>query len=96
MKKSNSIRAGLTSEKLRQAFADNLRSALGRSERIATRHDLYFALALTIRDRVFQRAVETIETYGGKNARRVGYLSAEYLPGPHLANNLQNFDAEKS
>ena len=90
MKKSNSIRAGLTSEKLRQAFADNLRSALGRSERIATRHDLYFALALTIRDRVFQRAVETIETYGGKNARRVGYLSAEYLPGPHLANNLLN------
>src|SRR5262249_21200247 len=27
-------------------------------------------------------------TYGGAGARRVAYLSAEYLPGPHLANNL--------
>jgi starch phosphorylase len=90
MKKTATIRTGLTSEKISQAFADNLRSALGRSERIATKHDLYFALALTIRDRVFQRAVESLETYGGANARRVGYLSAEYLPGPHLANNLLN------
>jgi starch phosphorylase len=31
-----------------------------------------------------------METYGGVNARRVAYLSAEYLPGPHLANNLLN------
>jgi len=29
-----------------------------------------------------------MESYGGANARRVAYLSAEYLPGPHLANNL--------
>jgi len=28
--------------------------------------------------------------YGGANARRVAYLSAEFLPGPHLANNLLN------
>ena len=60
MNGSNSIRTGLTSDKLKQAFAENLRSALGRSERIATPHDLYFALALTIRDRVFQRGVESI------------------------------------
>ncbi len=90
MSTSDSIRTGLTSDKLGQAFAENLRSALGRSERIATPHDLYFALALTVRDRVFQRGVESLENYGGKNARRVGYLSAEYLPGPHLANNLLN------
>ncbi len=37
-----------------------------------------------------QRTVESMETYGGANARRVAYLSAEYLPGPHLANNLLN------
>jgi starch phosphorylase len=88
MRRSNSIRTGVTSAELRQAFTDNLRSALGRSERIATLHDLYLALALTIRDRVFEYAVESLEHYGGANARRVGYLSAEYLPGPHLANNL--------
>ena len=55
MKAAATIRTGLTSDQLKEAFADNLRSALGRSERVATLHDLYFALALTVRDRVFQR-----------------------------------------
>jgi glycogen phosphorylase len=90
MKTPPTIRTGLTADKIKSAFADNLRSALGRSERIATLHDIYYALALTVRDRVFQRAVESLEHYGGANTRRVGYLSAEYLPGPHLANNLLN------
>jgi starch phosphorylase len=63
---------------------------LGRVERFATRYDQYYALALTVRDRLLQRTVESMETYGGANARRVAYLSAEYLPGPHLANNLFN------
>jgi glycogen phosphorylase len=75
---------------IKQAFLDNLHSRLGRLERFATKNDLYLALALTVRDRLFQRIVETMDTYGGVNARRVAYLSAEYLPGPHLANNLLN------
>ena len=62
----------------------------GAPKRVATKHDLYFALALTVRDRVFQRTVGSLESYGGADARRVAYLSAEYLPGPHLANNLLN------
>lgn len=45
---------------------------------------------LTVRDRLFEHTVESMEDYGGANARRVAYLSAEYLPGPHLANNLLN------
>jgi glucan phosphorylase len=31
-----------------------------------------------------------MDTFGRLNARRVAYLSAEYLPGPHLPNNLLN------
>src|SRR5262249_40232135 len=87
---SSSVRTGLSSDEIKTAFHENLRCALGRSERVAARHDLYFALALTVRDRVLQRSVESLETYGGADARRVAYLSAEYLPGPHLANNLLN------
>jgi glycogen phosphorylase len=41
-----------------------------------------------VRDRVLAHSVGTIGKYGGANARRVAYLSAEYLPGPQLANNL--------
>jgi glycogen phosphorylase len=84
------IRTGSSRDEIKQAFLDNLRYALGRTEGVATKHDLYFALALTVRDRVFQRTVGSLETYGGTDARRVAYLSAEYLPGPHLANHLLN------
>jgi starch phosphorylase len=87
---SKSIRTGLTSEEIKQDFRENLRCGIGRLERFATKYDLYYALALTVRDRVLQRTVESMESYGGANARRVAYLSAEYLPGPHLANNLFN------
>src|SRR6201989_2686788 len=90
MNPTDRIRTGLTSEEIGQALRDNLRCAMGRSKRVATKHDLYFALALTVRDRVLEQSVESLESYGGANARRVGYLSAEYLPGPHLANNLLN------
>ena len=90
MNPSANIRTGVAIGEIKQAFRDNLRCGLGRLESAATKHDRYFALALTIRDRVFQRTVESIDSYGGANARRVAYLSAEYLPGPHLANNLLN------
>jgi glycogen phosphorylase len=80
----------ITADEIKRAFRDNLHSGLGRLERFATKNDCYLALALTVRERLFERTVETMETYGGVNARRVAYLSAEYLPGPHLANNLLN------
>ena len=85
-----STRTGFTADDLKQAFRENLVCGMGRLEATATKHDLYVALALTVRDRVFQRSVTSLETYGGADARRVAYLSAEFLPGPHLANNLLN------
>jgi len=90
MSSRNKIPAKITGDEIKQAFRDHLRSGLGRLERFATKSDFYLALALTVRDRVFERTVETMDTYGGVNARRVAYLLAEYLPGPHLANNLLN------
>jgi len=87
---SETIRTGLTAAEIRQAFLDNLCCGMGRMQNTATKHDLYTALALTVRDRLFQRVVRSLTHYGGANARRVAYLSAEFLPGPHLANNLLN------
>src|SRR5690348_11193329 len=63
---------------------------MGRVPAIATANDLYTALALTVRDRVFDRGVRTIESHERRQARRVAYLSAEYLLGPHVALNLLN------
>ena len=83
-------RTDLATDEIQQAFREKLRCGIGRLEAMATKHDLYVALALAVRDRLFEHAVEGTENYGGANARRLAYLSAEYLPGPHLANNLLN------
>jgi glucan phosphorylase len=88
MNSPENIRTGLSTDEIEQAFRDNLSCGMGRLEATATKHDLYVALALTVRDRLFEHTVEGMEDYGGANARRVAYLSAEYLPGPHLASNL--------
>jgi starch phosphorylase len=83
-------RCGSSVADLKQSFLDNLLCALGRVPMAATRHDLYVALALTVRDRLLRQSVHTLERYAERDARVVAYLSAEFLPGPHLANNLLN------
>ncbi len=84
------VRTGLTVPELQQSFVDSLFCGLGRVPMAATRNDLYTALALTVRDRVLKQGVRTMETYCEQDARVVAYLSAEFLPGPHLASNLLN------
>jgi glycogen phosphorylase len=83
-------RTGLDVEDIRQSFLDNLFYGLGRVPSVATRNDLYTALALTVRDRVFRQFIHTVETHVEQQTRRLAYLSAEYLPGPHLGLNLLN------
>ena len=75
---------------LKQAFLDNLLCSLGRVPMVATPNDIYTALAITVRDRVHKQGVRTTEALVEQEARVVAYLSAEFLPGPHLANNLLN------
>lgn len=83
-------RTGLSVGDLKQSFLDSLLCGLGRNPETATRHDLYTAVALAVRDRLLMRGVRTMETFAAKDARAVAYLSAEFLPGPHLCNNLLN------
>ncbi len=83
-------RTDLTASAIRQAFLDNLFYVQGRFIEVATPNDLYQALAYTLRDRLLHRWVNTVQTYRQTNCRTVCYLSAEYLPGPHLGNNLIN------
>ena len=57
---------------------------------LATVHDHYLCLALAVRDRLLASWVDTAETYTDQHVRTAIYLSAEYLLGPHLENNLVN------
>jgi starch phosphorylase len=81
-------RTGMEVNDLKLSFLDSLFCGMGRVPQAATRRDLYNALALAVRDRVLKRVVETLEAYLLEDARVVAYLSAEFLPGPHLANKL--------
>lgn len=85
-------RCGLSVADLKESFLDNLVCGLGRVPAVATRNDTYTALALTVRDRLLKQSVHTLENYAARDGRAVAYLSAEFLPGPHLANHLLNLD----
>ena len=90
------IRTGSSVEAIRAAFLDNLFYVQGRLPEVASIDDEYKALAFTVRDRLLHRWVNTVRTYRNENPRSVCYLSAEYLPGPFLANNLLNLGLESN
>jgi len=83
-------RTGLENATLKRAFLDNLFYIQGRRPDNATKNDLYMALAYTVRDRIMQRWLHSQKAFHDHDSRVVGYLSAEFLMGPHLGNNLIN------
>ena len=87
-------RTGTSHETLRRALLDNLFYVQGKFPEIATNNDYYMALAYTVRDRLLHRWVKTVETWLHNKVKVVCYLSAEFLMGPHLGNNLLNLDLE--
>jgi len=88
----DSIRTGLSKESIAQAFVDNLYYIQGCNLLNAGKNDLYIALSYTIRDRMLahmNREFYYLESLKNKKDQKiVSYLSAEFLPGPHLGNNL--------
>jgi glycogen phosphorylase len=83
-------RTGLGVDILKRSFLDNLFYVLGKFPGLASKNDYYQALAYTVRDRMLQRWINTAATYTNSGSRTVAYLSAEFLMGPHLGNNLVN------
>ena len=75
---------------LAQQIRRHLFYSQAKSASLATPHDHYRALALAVRDRLLQNWVDTADTYMAQGVRTAAYLSAEYLLGPHLENNLVN------
>ena len=90
LQERKSLRTALTTSALAQSFLDNLFCVQGRYRERATVNDLYMALAHTVRDRLIERWISTVRNYQAQDVRVVCYLSAEFLTGPHLANNLIN------
>lgn len=89
-----SVRTGTSVAAFKRSFLDNLFYIVGRFPEVATRNDNYMALAYTVRDRLLDRWIRSSLTYSKTRARTVCYLSAEFLLGPHLGNNLINMGLE--
>lgn len=83
---------GTSKEDIQRSFLEKLFYSLGRAPKVATRNDMYTALALCVRDRVFRQFVRSTTEFLEQDTRAVAYLSAEYLPGPHLGKNLMNLE----
>lgn len=64
--------------------------SIGKSERAATARDRYEALALSVRDHLVARWMQTQSRYYETGAKRVYYLSLEFLMGRTLRNALVN------
>ncbi len=75
-------------ETLRRDFVRKLFFDLAKFPGVATRNDAYMALSLAVRDRMLLRWVQSARTFLEEEHRTVIYLSAEYLMGPQLENNL--------
>ncbi|MBU1570514.1 MAG: glycogen/starch/alpha-glucan phosphorylase, partial [Proteobacteria bacterium] len=96
MKKSNLFRDWGTFNKgtdwrsIQISFANHLEYSLSKDQYTATERDLYLSLALATRDRLIERWIRTQQLYYNHDVKRVYYLSAEYLMGRLLINNLIN------
>ena len=66
-----SIRTGSGADVIARALIDNLRCLQGKLPHYATRNDWYMALAYTVRDRMIDRYIRTLEAIptGGAASR---------------------------
>jgi starch phosphorylase len=80
----------MSPEGIRHAFLNHLHLSIGKDDRHATPHDRFMALALVTRDRMMTRWSRTQAAYQALDSKRVYYLSAEFLLGRALRNNLYN------
>jgi starch phosphorylase len=75
---------------LRSMFVHHLKYSFAKDEYTATVRDSYNSIALSVRDALIDRWIETQQTYYRQDVKRVYYLSMEFLVGRMLGNAALN------
>jgi starch phosphorylase len=73
---------------IREAIGDRLQRRLGRNVEAATRHDIYDALVLAVREELTDRWLATWRRVNAAHVKRICYFSVEFLLGRSLINAL--------
>jgi len=89
-------RTGMGAQALQRAITDHLRYSIGRPAAALRSEHYYRALALAVRDRMQDRRVASTQTSLDLGRKVTCYLSAEFLMGPQLGNNLLNLRMEQA
>jgi len=86
---------GIDKDSVQKDFINHLEFTQAKDKYSATKHDYYKSIAYTIRDRLFERWIETQQTYYDKKAKRVYFISMEYMLGRLLGSSLLNLGITK-
>jgi starch phosphorylase len=92
---SQNSQNGNGSEGLKKSIKNHLKYSQARDWQSSTQLDQYNSVALTVRDRLVERWINTQNEYHEKDPKRVYYLSMEFLVGRALINYLVNLDFKK-
>ena len=79
-----------TVDALEESICHHVRYSLAKAWPSLSKRDLFVAVALAVRDRMVDKMFETAARYRKADAKRLYYLSMEFLIGRLLGTNLQN------
>lgn len=77
-------------ESIKYAMASHLLYSVGKESVSATARDWFMAAAYTVRDRVSEHWMPTLNRYYAEDKKRVYYMSMEFLIGRTLSNSMIN------
>ncbi len=83
-------------EAIKRSFASHVEYTVAKDEYTVTPLDFFQSLARTVRDRMVDRWNKTQQSYYDRNAKRVYYLSLEFLIGRLLQDGLGNLGLTES